>query len=60
MRSAKYKVIKLDTPEGNITHKLEFESMSKNKQSGGYNCGVLFKGTCKECRLKKQEYENEL
>lgn len=59
MRLVHYRVVKLDTPEGNKTHQLEFESISKNGQSGGYNCGVLFKGTWKECHKKKKEYMNE-
>ena len=59
MRSVKYKIVKLDTPDGRITHKLEYESVSKlSKNSGGYNCGVLFRGTYKECKKRKDEYAN--
>lgn len=59
MRLVKYKIVKLETPTENKTHQLEFESMSKlSKNSGGYNCGVLFRGTYKECRKKKEEYAN--
>lgn len=54
----KYRIVKLEEPEGRITHKLEFESFTKHsKDSGGYNCGVLFKGSYKECKLRKKEYE---
>ena len=54
----KYRIVKLEEPEGKITHKLEFESFTKHsKDSGGYNCGVLFKGSYKECKLRKKEYE---
>lgn len=53
----KYKVVKLNEPDGRITHKLELESMTKHgKDSGGYNYSVLFKGTWKECHQKKKEY----
>ena len=53
----KYKIERLEKPEGKITHKLEFESYTQHESSGGFNCGVLFKGTYKECRLKKREYQ---
>lgn len=58
MRLVKYKIVKLETPIENKTHKLEYESTSKHLNSGGYNCGVLYKGTYKECKKKKEEYEN--
>lgn len=59
MKLVKYRVKKLDTPDGRITHKLEYESASKlSKNSGGYNCGVLYRGSWKECHKKKKEYEN--
>ena len=58
MKKVSYKIVKLEEAKEGKTHRLEFETVSKGKESGGYNCGVLFTGTFKECRLKKKEYEN--
>lgn len=58
MKKVSYKVVKLEEPDGDKTHRLEFEAISKGKDCGGYNCGVLFKGTYKECVKKRKEYVN--
>jgi hypothetical protein len=56
MREIKYKIIRLDKPNGKITHRLEMESMTRNKESGGWNFKTLFYGSWKECHLRKKEY----
>lgn len=60
MKLVKYKIERLIEPEGNITHKLVYESISKNKNSGGFGYGVRHKGTYKECLERKREIEYEL
>ena len=58
MKSAKYKVIRLNEPEGQITHQLVYESMTKNGESGGFGCGIRHRGTYRECLELKKEIEN--
>lgn len=58
MKLAKYKVVKLNEPEGNITHQLVYETASKNKESGGFGCGIRHRGTYRECLERKRELEN--
>ena len=60
MKLVKYKIERLIEPIGNTTHKLVYESISKNRQSGGFGCGVRHKGTYKECLERKREIEYEL
>ena len=57
MKLEKYKVERLENPEGNITHKLVYESISKNKGSGGFGYGIRHKGTYRECLEMKKEIE---
>lgn len=62
MKLVKYKVVKLQEPIGASTHKLEFESVSKHKQSGGFNYGIKCIGTYRECLEEKKrllEEEND-
>ena len=58
MKSAKYKVIRLNEPEGDITHQLVYESKTKNVESGGFGCGIRHRGTYRECLELKKEIEN--
>lgn len=58
MKLEKYKVERLEVPEGNITHKLVYESISKNKGSGGFGYGIRHKGTYRECLEIKKEIED--
>lgn len=60
MKLAKYRVTRLNEPEGNITHQLVYETISKNKDSGGYGLGIRYRGSYKECIERKREIENEL
>ena len=60
MKWEKYSIERLDEPEGTITHKLVYESMTKNNNSGGFGYGIRFRGTYKECLEKKKEIENEI
>lgn len=60
MKLAKYSIERLVQPEGNITHKLVYESMTKNNSSGGFGFGIRYRGTYKECLEKKKEIENEI
>ena len=57
MKLVHYKVERLIDPEGDNTHKLTYESISKNKQSGGFNYGILLKGTYRECLEMKERLE---
>lgn len=58
MKLVKYKVVRLLEPEGDNTHQLIYESVSKNKDTGGYGYGVRYRGTYRECLERKKEYEN--
>jgi len=58
MKLERYSIERLDEPEGSITHKLVYESSSKNKNCGGFGCGIRYRGTYKECLEKKKEIEN--
>ena len=58
MRLVKYKVIRLNEPEGQITHQLVYESKTKNGESGGFGCGIRHRGTYRECLERKRELEN--
>ena len=58
MKSVKYKVIRLNEPEGQITHQLVYESMTKNGESGGFGYGIRHRGTYRECLELKKEIEN--
>ena len=60
MRLEKYKVIRLNNPEGEITHQLVYESASKHKESGGFGYGIKHRGTYRECLKIKKEIEDEL
>lgn len=59
MKLEKYKVIRLNNPEGEITHQLVYESASKHKESGGFGYGIKHRGTYRECLKMKKEIENE-
>lgn len=59
MKSASYRIERLLEPEGDITHHLVCESSSKHKQSGGFGCREIIRGTYKECLERKKEIENE-
>lgn len=59
MRLVHYRVERLLNPDGDDTHQLVYESISKNKQSGGYGMGIVMTGSFKECHEKKREIENE-
>lgn len=58
MKSVKYKVIRLNEPEGDITHQLVYESKTKRGESGGFGCGIRHRGTYRECLERKRELEN--
>ena len=58
MRLVKYKVIRLNEPEGQITHQLVYESKTKNGENGGFGCGIRHRGTYRECLELKKEIEN--
>ena len=58
MKSVKYKVIRLNESEGQITHQLVYESMTKNGENGGFGCGIRHRGTYRECLDLKKEIEN--
>ena len=58
MKLVKYKIEKLVEQEGQKTHKLVYESTSKNKDSGGYGYGIRCKGTYRECLEMKRSIEN--
>ena len=60
MKSVKYKVIRLNEPEGDITHQLVYESKTKNGESGGFGCGIRHRGTYRECLERKRKIEYEL
>ena len=60
MKSVKYKVIRLNTPEGDNTHQLVYETETKlTNQTGGFNYGIKHRGTYRECLNMKKELENE-
>lgn len=59
MKLVHYRVERLLNPKGEKTHQLIYESISKNKQSGGYGMGIVHKGTFRECHDLKKEIENE-
>ncbi len=59
MKLAKYRVTRLNEPEGNITHQLVYETISKNKDSGGYGLGIRYRGSYKECIERKREIEEK-
>ena len=59
MRSVKYSVSRLREPEGNITHKLVYETISKNEGTGGFGYGIKFRGSYKQCIERKRKLENE-
>lgn len=60
MKLVFYRVERLQEPEGDNTHQVVYESMTKNKFAGGFNYGIRFRGTYKECLRRKRELENEL
>ena len=59
MKLVKYKVEKLIEPDGDITHHVTYESISKHKQSGGYGDGEVTRGTYQECLKMKKVLEDE-
>lgn len=59
MRSVKYRVSRLNEPEGSITHQVIYETISKNFESGGFGYGIKFRGSYKQCIERKRELENE-
>lgn len=51
----KYKIEKSIFPEGKNTHLVVMYSTSEH----GYNYQRVFKGSREECKIKKEELENE-
>lgn len=59
MRSVKYRVSRLKEPEGDITHQVIYETISKNYETGGFGYGIKFRGSYKKCIERKRKLENE-
>lgn len=58
MRSVKYSVSRLREPEGDKTHQVIYETISKNEGTGGFGYGSKFRGSYKQCIERKKELEN--
>lgn len=59
MKLVHYRVERLNNPDGEKTHQLIYESISKNKSSGGYGMGIVHKGSFRECHDIKKEIEDK-